>query len=381
MRPGSIRPRVPETEAEAEAVEMTEDWLSSAFFAVLFLATVIGLGYVLRGFLADFVVGAILVGLVRRPFDWILPRVGGRPSIAAGVTTLLVLITILVPLVGLGYQLGIEGARVASGLARMSSQGHALLDTVVRYSHRLGFAVTSDTLVGYLGEISGSARSVLMATGSGILGGAIGLLVHLATVLVVVFYLLVDGKRMRDFFFDLSPLPDDEDALLVDGFKKVARGVVVGQGLGSVIQGVLGGLSFFVAGLPSAILWGTVMAVFAFLPLVGVSVVAVPAAVYLYMVGKPGVALAVLLFNFVQGLVIENIVKTRLIGSAMKMHDLLVFLTVLGGIGTFGLMGLVYGPLIGTFFLTLYELYRDVYRPRINQLIVHETLRRSRFME
>lgn len=360
---------------------MTEDWLSSAFFAVLFLATVIGLGYVLRGFLADFVVGAILVGLVRRPFDWILPRVGGRPSIAAGVTTLLVLITILVPLVGLGYQLGIEGARVASGLARMSSQGHALLDTVVRYSHRLGFAVTSDTLVGYLGEISGSARSVLMATGSGILGGAIGLLVHLATVLVVVFYLLVDGKRMRDFFFDLSPLPDDEDALLVDGFKKVARGVVVGQGLGSVIQGVLGGLSFFVAGLPSAILWGTVMAVFAFLPLVGVSVVAVPAAVYLYMVGKPGVALAVLLFNFVQGLVIENIVKTRLIGSAMKMHDLLVFLTVLGGIGTFGLMGLVYGPLIGTFFLTLYELYRDVYRPRINQLIVHETLRRSRFME
>lgn len=365
--------------AEGE-VSSSEDWLGSTFFALLFVSTVLALGYVLRGFLADFVIGAILVGLVRRPFDWLKPRVGSRPAVAAGLITLLVLITILGPIVGLGYQLGVEGAKVASSIKDLSLQDHSLLDTAVAFSERLGLSVSSTRLAGLLDQVTSSAREALMETGGGILGGAIGLVVHLATVLVVVFYLLVDGKRLRDFFFDLSPLPDDEDALLLEGFRKVARGVVVGQGLGSAIQGILGGLSFWMAGLSSAILWGTLMAVFAFLPLVGVSAVAIPASIYLYLTGKPAVAMAVLVFNLVQGAIIENIIKTKLIGSAMKMHDLLVFLTVLGGIGTFGLMGLVYGPLLGTFFLTLYELYRTVYRPRINHMFA-QSARNSRFQK
>jgi predicted PurR-regulated permease PerM len=98
---------------------------------------------------------------------------------------------------------------------------------------------------------------------------------------------------------------------------------------------------------------------------VGVTAVAIPASAYLYLSGSPGAGLGLLIFNVAQGTLIDNIVKTKMIGSAMRMHDLLVFLAVLGGIGAFGLIGVVYGPLIAMLFMTLTDLYDRVYRPKI----------------
>ena len=93
--------------------------------------------------------------------------------------------------------------------------------------------------------------------------------------------------------------------------------------------------------------------------------VTIPATIVLFLEGKALVAVLFLAFCTAQGLFIENVVKTRLMGSAMRMHDLLVFLSVLGGIGSFGLIGLVYGPLCAMLFIALADLYANRYRPRL----------------
>lgn len=118
-------------------------------------------------------------------------------------------------------------------------------------------------------------------------------------------------------------------------------------------------------GLPSPLLWGVVMTVFAFLPLVGITIVVIPAFFVLLFRGDTSTALLFLAFCLTTGTIVENIVKTKLMGSAMRMHDLLVFLSIIGGLGAFGVIGFIYGPLIAMLFITLHGLYESHYLPQI----------------
>jgi len=118
-------------------------------------------------------------------------------------------------------------------------------------------------------------------------------------------------------------------------------------------------------GLPSPVLWGILMAIAAFLPLVGVAAVVVPATVYLWIDGRPLAAVLFLVFCMGQSFFFEYGLKPRLMGSSMRMNSLLVFVSLLGGIMGFGVPGIIYGPLIMTLFLTLVQLYQTRYQQHI----------------
>jgi predicted PurR-regulated permease PerM len=111
--------------------------------------------------------------------------------------------------------------------------------------------------------------------------------------------------------------------------------------------------------------WAVIVAIFAFVPLVGTNVVIVPATLYLFYAQSWLTALLFFAFTNVQGLLIDNLLTPRLVGGRMRMHNLLIFLALLGGIGTFGMGGLVYGPLLAALVLTLVDLYERVYRLRL----------------
>lgn len=222
-------------------------------------------------------------------------------------------------------------------------------------------------------ELANWARDVTLKSAGSLVNRTLGLAFHFVIVLVCVFYLLVDADRLRQFAFRLSPLPDDEDALLADKFGEVARGILVGNGIGSVLQGLFGGIAMSFVGLPSPAFWGAVMSLLAFLPIIGISVVTVPASIYLLLIDRPLAAIGFFAFCTAQGLFIENVVKTRLIGKRTRMHDLLVLLSILGGISMFGLIGLLYGPLLVAAFLTLSELYFRVYHARLAETFRRRT--------
>jgi predicted PurR-regulated permease PerM len=141
----------------------------------------------------------------------------------------------------------------------------------------------------------------------------------------------------------------------------MGRAVIIGNGLSGIIQGILGGFGFFFFGVGSPILWGTVIGVMAFVPIIGASIVFIPATVTLYVQGEVGLAIGYLVYNAFYSLTMEYVVK-RLIGKGMKMNPLLVFIGVLGGLKLFGVLGVIWGPLIMTIFLTLAEIYRLEYK-------------------
>ncbi len=190
----------------------------------------------------------------------------------------------------------------------------------------------------------------------------LSLLIHFFLMILVIYYIFRDGEKLKAYISELLPFPSAQQELVVGKFREMGRAVIVGNGLSGMIQGVLAGFGFAFSGLGSPFLWGTVAAFMAFLPIVGASIVFIPATAILVLQGEMAMAALFLAYNAAYSALIEYVLKPRLIGKGMRMNPLLVFIGVLGGLKLFGILGVVYGPLIMTTFLTLAEIYRLEYK-------------------
>jgi len=344
------------------------------FFCAVLVSALFAFGYVLRDFFSDVVLGLLIAGTIRPLYLWVLSRMKGRSMTAATIVTTLVMVAVAVPAVLLitslsqqaayAYQiihdaLAAENSEAAlEGSGWFGSRARRLFETLgIQYSPgavRSAAINGASAVAGYLtGQLNAFVTNVIAAV------------YHFALMVIVVFYGLVDGPALKRRIFELSPLPDDEEELIVTKFKDVGSAILFGSGSAAVLQGTLGGMAMWIAGIPSPLFWGSILAIFAFLPLVGTNLVIVPATAYLFFAERWGTALAFFLFCNLQGLLIDNILTPRLVGGRMKMHNLLIFLALIGGISTFGIGGLVYGPLVAAFLLTVLDLYERVYRERL----------------
>ena len=145
----------------------------------------------------------------------------------------------------------------------------------------------------------------------------------------------------------------------------MAGAILIGNGLGGLIQGTLGGLVFMMFGLKSPFLWGVIMALLAFLPIIGIGVVFIPATVYLFLTGRVAAGIFFIIFYLILSGTIEYVFKPKLVGERVKMHTLLVFFSIIGGLKLFGILGIIYGPLVVTAFLTLTDIYHSSYQKMV----------------
>ena len=129
-----------------------------------------------------------------------------------------------------------------------------------------------------------------------------------------------------------------------------------------IIQGTLGGAVFATFGFNSPFLWGVIMALMAFLPIVGIGIVFIPASIYLFLNGRFAAGIFFIVFYILLSGGIEYFFKPKLVGKRVQMHTLLVFLSIIGGLKLFGILGIIYGPLVVTAFLTLSDIYESSYR-------------------
>src|SRR4030066_2177872 len=181
--------------------------------------------------------------------------------------------------------------------------------------------------------------------------------------LLSLYYLFKDGSRFFKGLKEIIPLPSQERDLLIQRFKDMIYATLYGGILIAMIQGVVGGLSFWILGLPSPIFWGTAMALFSFIPIGGTALIWAPAAIILLMGGAVLKGLILLGLGVLVISMVDNILKPLFISTRTNIHPLLLFFAVLGGIQAFGLIGLIAGPLIVTLFLTLIEIYIQGIQP------------------
>jgi predicted PurR-regulated permease PerM len=203
---------------------------------------------------------------------------------------------------------------------------------------------------------------------SAIASNVLNFFIYFFFMLLITYYLLLDGSRLISFIFDLSPLPREQEEKLLAKFKDIASAILIGNGLGGLIQGVLGGLVFSLFGFTSPFLWGVIMAFLAFLPIVGIGVVFIPAGIYLLVMGRIGAGVFFIIFYVILSGCIEYVFKPKLVGKRVQMHTLLVVLSIMGGLKLFGILGIIYGPLVVTAFLTLTDIYHASYQRLVDPL-------------
>jgi hypothetical protein len=216
---------------------------------------------------------------------------------------------------------------------------------------RFGITLAPEWVERALLDTGRSLTQYLATRANAFLSSLLSTTLHVVITLFSIFYLFIHGDKLRTFIYKLSPLKHDEDQIFINKLGEVGRAILVGSGTSSALQGLFAGIAWVVVGLPSPVLWGILMAVAAFLPLVGIAAVVLPATIYLWVEGRPLAAVLFMVFCMGQSFFFEYGLKPRIMGSSMRMNNLLVFLSLLGGIMGFGMPGLIYGPLIMTLFL------------------------------
>jgi len=295
----------------------------------------------------------------------------GRESLASFITCLLILAVLAVPVswfVGTlskeafdFYSRATSSASISKAQAFLQSDSEWVL-RVKRWGKAVGLEFTPQRIEDLSAAIGKNVGFFLYRQITAAASNLLSFLVHFFLMMVVIYFLFRDGTELKTFLIQLIPVPKEQLEKVAGKFDEMVRAIVVGNGLSGVVQGILGGFGFFIFGIQSPFLWGTVIAFMAFLPIIGASIVFIPTTVILLLNGETAKSMGYLTYNLLYACLIEYVAKPRLIGQGMKLSAILVFIGILGGMKLFGILGIVYGPLIITVFLTLAEIYRLEYK-------------------
>ncbi len=343
------------------------------YFLLLFLISILLLGRLLWPFLSILVLSYLLTGIFR-PIYAFLNRFC-PPTLASLLTILVIILLVFIPLVlFIGalsqeayalYQLG-KGANLGPRLQDLLHNSVAL-SRVRDYLAGLGIAVEPKGVSAALSELAKVVGFFLYNQASSWAANLLLFVVQFMIMILVIFFLLIDQERLMTFMQRLSPLPDAQERRLLKKFEEIAWAVLIGNGVCGLLQGVIGGIAFALFDLGSPVLWGGIMAVLAFLPIFGIGLVLIPTSLILAVKGHLVGGVAMFVFYMFLSFTFEYLLKPKMVGSQVKMHTLLVFLSILGGMNVFGFMGIIYGPLIVTAFLTLADIYLINYDGYVKQ--------------
>ncbi|MGD8275606.1 MAG: AI-2E family transporter [Thiohalocapsa sp.] len=340
---------------------MNQKLEQSAFLITLAFVTAV-FGLLLVPFWAP-LLWACIIAVLFHPVQLRLEkRWGKRPNAIALTTLLACVVLVVIPVLvlfasfvqqGLAIYQQIEAGELQPGkyVDQVRSAFPALQSLLER------FDIDTDTLRENAGKAAVAAGQFLARNALAFGQGAFGFVLELALMLYVAYFLLRDGRALVEMLIEALPLGDERERLLFQKFAEVARATVKGNLLVAMVQGMLGGLIFWILGLPAPLLWGVVMTALSLIPAVGAGLVWLPAALYLYAVGDWLSASVLIAYGVLIIGLADNVLRPILVGRDTKLPDWMVLLSTLGGIAMVGINGFVVGPLIAVLFVAFWQIF------------------------
>ena len=338
------------------------------FFLAIFLVSCFLLGWLLWPFISVIILAAVITGIFNPVYQYLNRRL--KATLSSLLTCLVIFFVLFIPVsafVGIlaneAYDMYLSAREaLSSNPFTELIENSRIVDRINQVLGNFGLVITGEELNKGIAELGRVVGLYLYEQARSMTANILNFVVNFFFMLLIIFYLLIDSHRLISFIVGLSPLPDDQDEILIQKFKDMAGAILIGNGLGGLIQGTLGGAVFAFVGFQSPFLWGVIMALLAFLPIVGIGAVFLPAAVYLFLQGRFGAGIFFVVFYILLSGGIEYFFKPKLVGQRVQMHTLLVFLSIIGGLKLFGILGIIYGPLVVTAFLTLSDIYESSYQ-------------------
>jgi len=316
---------------------------------------------------------AAILDIVFYPFYARIKRLfGGRRALAASVTVLVVVLSVILPLIGMGILFTKQALDLYQALSVNALAGN--LDAILQFrdwSTIEGWLATHapwlDTqglnlkgvFLNFLQKVSGFGVTLGTAVAANVLA-AVG---TFAVVLFSLFFILLDGAAFAEWAWGLAPLTEKHRHILSRTFVEIIKSAVLGSGVVGIVQGVLGGLAFMVVGFPG-VLWGFVMAFMSLVPIIGTAIVWVPAGLVLLLQGHTGAGIFILVWGSVVISNSDNVIRLFVVKGPVRMHPLLLFFAIMGGLNLVGILGVVYGPLVLAMVQALLEIFRAEFMGR-----------------
>jgi predicted PurR-regulated permease PerM len=302
---------------------------------------------VLSGFLLPMLLAAMLVVIFGPMHRWIRARTGWPDWAAAAVSTLLVVLIVLAPVSLLLFRAGGEAAAILKRPEGFRLDPHVLDGLVAWFNDATGMQLTSDGVNAEIRRLLEDWGGPIAARAPAVVGKVL-----LGTVVTIVslFYFFADGVRMLEGVTRLVPLDRRYQWQLLEEFEEISRAVVSSILLAAVVQAVLAGMGFYVAGLGKVFLLSLLTFFGALVPLAGAAIVWGAASLWLLIFEKNTWAAAGLaLWGLCVVSTADNIVKPLVLHGQSKLHPLLALLSVLGGVGAVGPIGIFVGPIAVAF--------------------------------
>lgn len=340
------------------------------FFSVLFLAILLLAFYITKPFLPALFTGGIIAYLSYPLYKKTLRFIKNK-NLASLIVAIFIVLLLIVPLT---FVLGLVSKEAYETYVSLSNQnlGTNFLKIVCRDENWLscravnlfiGF-LPEDNLDYYLQVTIETITQFIIGNISKFLASVPSILLNFFVTMFVVYYLLKDGEAITERIKNILPLKATHKQDVLQTFHGITYAVFYGNIAVAIIQGIVGSIGFLILGVPSPILWGFVMILFALIPYFGTAIIWLPAALNLIFIGYlqndnsqfiKGIILVIYGIFVISS--IDNLLKPKIIGTKAKVHPILVLLGVLGGLSLFGFIGLILGPLMLALLMTFVGIY------------------------
>jgi len=285
----------------------------------------------------------------------------GHRILASAVTIIIIVCVILVPLSGLLGIVTTQAIKVGSvakpWIDDQISEPGALSQLLQKLPFYETFEPYRNQILSTAKELATSISGFIIDKLSSFTIGTFNIIIDVFIMLYCMFFFLLEGDLILKKILYYLPLEDHDERRILEKFTSVTRATIKGTLVIGVLQGGLAGLAFAVFGIPSAVFWGTIMAVLSIIPSVGSALVWAPAVIYLAATGHVVKGLGLFLFCAVVVGSLDNLLRPKLVGKDTQMHELMILFGTLGGIIMFGMVGMIIGPIIAALFVTVWEIY------------------------
>lgn len=334
---------------------------------VLFVVLVtLFLGAIVASFAAALLWSVLAAILFQPLYRRLRARFPNRANTAALLTLLIITVAVVIPTLIIGTmvidQAGGVYQKVRSGQIDFAAYYRQIHDALPLRVQQLADKAGLDSFERTQAQISnavGSRVSLIASRALSIGADAFAAIIAFGVGLYVTFFLLRDGERLGPAVCRAMPLERGVTERLVDRFVSVMRATIKGSVIVGLVQGALGAITFWLVGLPAAMLWGLLMAIASLLPAIGPAIIWIPVAIYLLATNAVWQGVVVIVSGALVIGSADNILRPILVGRDTGIPDWVVLLTTLGGIELLGLSGIVVGPVVAALFITAWQILTE----------------------
>ncbi|MFB6115700.1 MAG: AI-2E family transporter [Candidatus Nanohalobium sp.] len=331
-------------------MDLQKGFLISVILVLLFVT-----GKMLQPFLG-YLLGTLMVAFVLYPVHQKLsPKIGERAS--AFLLIILTLVVAIIPF-ALAVNAVIDDARDLTGNL---NQSELVIDTGIIEDKIKELTGRSIDIEAQLESALNTFISTTIGNVSTVLDIVTNLAIGLSLSFFILYYLLKDGKALKDWVMDTTPMPMEIQKKLYKKTNKTTWAVVKGHVAVAIIQGSVAGLGLYATGIGNSAFWTFVMILLAFIPIVGAFLVWGPAGAYLFLTGKPAAGTFLLIWGTVVVGLTDNFLRPLLVDRSSELHPGIILIGVIGGVYVFGAAGIFMGPIAFGVLKSVLEVFKNNY--------------------